>query len=105
LPRQIFLAVCVCTLFCILTPCSSAQTQRLELGRRLKRFEIAWEQAPATQQAKAVAPLKQAVSSFFSLQLSGRSTAGQRLVHRPKRCTAVAAEKVAIAYSLTALPL
>ncbi|MFM7832469.1 MAG: hypothetical protein ACKPJD_11795, partial [Planctomycetaceae bacterium] len=105
LPRQIFLAVCVCTLFCILTPCSSAQTQRLELGRRLKRFEIAWEQAPATQQAKAVAPLKQAVSSFFSLQLSeaGRQLDNAWFTVR-NAAPPSAAEKVAIAYSLTALP-
>gem|GEM_PF-301552 len=104
-PRQIFLAACVCTLFCLLTPCSSAQTQRLELGRRLKRFEIAWEQAPATQQAKAVAPLKQAVSSFFSLQLSeaGRQLDNAWFTVR-NDAPPSATEKVAIAYSLTALP-
>ena len=57
-----------------LLPCCStaalAQTQRLELGRRLKRFELAWEQAAPERRIEAVSPLKKAVSSFFSLQLS-----------------------------------
>lgn len=48
---------------------SSAQNARLELGRRLERFEKAWETAPTTQRVSAVPPLKTAVRSFFTLQL------------------------------------
>ena len=47
-----------------------AQNPRLELGRRLARFENAWETAPSPQQVAAVPFLKTAVRSFFSLQLS-----------------------------------
>lgn len=51
------------------------QSQRLELGRRLQRFENAWQSADARNRAACVTPLKSAVSSFFSLRLSeaGRS--------------------------------
>jgi len=47
-----------------------AQNPRLELGRRLARFENAWETAPSPQQVASVPFLKTAVRSFFSLQLS-----------------------------------
>ncbi|HBV66111.1 MAG TPA: hypothetical protein DEF45_24170 [Rhodopirellula sp.] len=49
---------------------TSAQNPRLELGRRLERFEHAWETASTTQRVAAVPPLKTAVRSFFTLQLS-----------------------------------
>ncbi|MCH2181744.1 MAG: alpha/beta fold hydrolase [Mariniblastus sp.] len=48
----------------------TAQNPRLELGRRLKRFELAWETAPTTGRDAAVAYLRNAVGSFFSLRLS-----------------------------------
>ncbi|MFN9721000.1 MAG: alpha/beta fold hydrolase [Planctomycetota bacterium] len=48
----------------------NAQTSRLELGRRLKRFELAWEAAAPADRARCVDPLKVAVTSFFSLNLS-----------------------------------
>jgi len=47
----------------------NGQIERLELGRRLQRFELAWQQAPDDQQAAAAQPMQGAVSSFFSLQL------------------------------------
>ncbi|MAI74247.1 MAG: hypothetical protein CMM01_25590 [Rhodopirellula sp.] len=49
---------------------SFAQNPRLELGRRLERFEHAWETASTTQRVAAVPSLKTAVRSFFTLQLS-----------------------------------
>ncbi|MBL8819609.1 MAG: dienelactone hydrolase family protein [Planctomyces sp.] len=52
--------------------CSSAeaQVQRLELGRRLQRFEHAWDTADTNQRAACVEPLKAAVNNFFSLRLN-----------------------------------
>jgi predicted esterase len=109
-PRQLLQYVlrttCCCILLASITPQASAQTQRLELGRRLKRFEIAWEQASPKQRSESIKPLKQAVNSFFSLQLS---QAGQQLDNAwfavrstdPPSQT----EKTAIAHSLSALPL
>lgn len=47
-----------------------AQSARLELGRRLQRFENAWESAAADRRTAAVNPLKIAVNSFFSLRLA-----------------------------------
>ena len=49
---------------------ASAQTSRLELGRRVRRLEQAWEVAKEEQRTAALKPLKNAVASFFSLRLS-----------------------------------
>lgn len=48
----------------------NGQTQRRELGRRLQRFETAWETTNAARRAACVPSMKDAVSSFFALQLS-----------------------------------
>jgi len=45
------------------------QLERLELGKRLQRFELAWEQAPAEVRVASTPLMQQAVSSFFSLRL------------------------------------
>lgn len=47
----------------------SAQNPRLELGRRLKRFEISWETASPPHRISAVPFLQKAVRRFFSLSL------------------------------------
>ena len=47
-----------------------AQSERLELGRRLKRFEIAWESATPNARAACVQPLQAAVGNFFGLKLN-----------------------------------
>ncbi|MFM7039817.1 MAG: hypothetical protein ACKO2L_19090 [Planctomycetaceae bacterium] len=52
------------------TSTALAQSARLELGRRLQRFENAWESASEERRTAAVNPLKTAVSSFFSLRLA-----------------------------------
>lgn len=52
------------------------QTERLELGRRLQRFEQAWETADPAARAAAVAPMTAAVRNFFALSLSA---AGKQL--------------------------
>ena len=46
-----------------------AENSRLELGRRLKRFEITWETATPERRASAVPFLKTAVRKFFTLSL------------------------------------
>lgn len=43
---------------------------RYQLGRRLERFERAWQQASGELRAKCTPSMEQAVQSFFSLQLS-----------------------------------
>jgi len=53
-----------------------AQEVRAELGRRLARFETAWEEADPATRALAVKPMEEAVRCFFSLQLG---TAARRL--------------------------
>lgn len=105
LTHHVLLTGLICTLLCLLAPRATAQSQRLELGRRLKRFEIAWEQAPQAQRDQAVTPLKQAVSSFFSLQLSqaGRELDNAWFTVR-NAAPPSTAEKVAVAHTLTALP-
>jgi len=46
-----------------------AQVERLELGKRLQRFELAWQDSAAERQAASAGPMQEAVSSFFSLRL------------------------------------
>ena len=53
-----------------LTTDGAAQNPRLELGRRLRRFEIAWEAASTARRTAAVPALKTAVGSFFTLRQS-----------------------------------
>ena len=42
---------------------------RYQLGRRLERFERAWQEASVASRARSTASMEQAVESFFSLQL------------------------------------
>ncbi len=49
---------------------AAAQSQRAELGRRLQRLELAWQEADATTRARAVEPMSLAVRSFFGLDLA-----------------------------------
>ena len=70
LPVRVRVFLCVC---CISLACPDqvpGQAQRMELGRRLQRFENAWERAEPAERSACVGPLKTAVSSFFSLRLS-----------------------------------
>ncbi len=46
-----------------------AQVERNELGKRLQRFELQWDQASEAARVAAAAPMQAAVSSFFSLRL------------------------------------
>lgn len=67
--RVLFLLVFVC--FPHARECfGQAAPERYQLGRRLERFERAWQQAPKELRAKSTASMEQAVQSFFSLQLS-----------------------------------
>lgn len=53
-----------------------AQVERLELGKRLRKFEKAWDaQTDAARRREAVSELQKAVASFFSFRLAeaGRS--------------------------------
>ncbi len=101
----LFLAALLTTLLPCCSTAALAQTQRLELGRRLKRFELAWEQAAPERRIEAVSPLKKAVSSFFSLQLSeaGKQLDNAWFIVRDSENTA-AIERSAAAVALSALP-
>jgi predicted esterase len=46
-----------------------AQVERFELGQRLRRFEVAWQEASPEKRPAAVGPMNRAVRSFFGLQL------------------------------------
>ena len=48
---------------------ANAQPERLELGKRLQRFEKAWELAPLENRLASTPPMQEAVQSFFGLQL------------------------------------
>lgn len=45
------------------------QIERMELGRRVQRFEVAWQQGEAAHRARAVEPITRAVRHFFSFNL------------------------------------
>lgn len=47
---------------------AAAETPRAELGKRLRRFELAWQGAAPAQRAAALVPMQAAVKSFFSLR-------------------------------------
>lgn len=78
-------------LMIIMSVPANAQTSRLELGRRLKRFELAWEAAAPAERTKSVAPLKVAVTSFFSLNLpeAGRQLDQAWLAVRGQKASAL----------------
>lgn len=65
-------AICSCLLLLIATSPALGQLadQRYQLGRRLIRFETAWQTATPDQRTASVKPVEQAVSSFFGLQLA-----------------------------------
>jgi predicted esterase len=52
------------------TGIASAQVERYELGKRVERFEIAWQSATPESRARSVKPIAAAVQSFFALQLN-----------------------------------
>jgi len=64
--------ICGCILLLITTSTALGQLadQRYQLGRRLIRFETAWQAATQDQRTASVKPVEQAVSSFFGLQLA-----------------------------------
>ena len=55
---------------------STAQVERYELGLRLRAFEKDWDNTPAADARKrAIAPLQQAMKSFFSFNFSSAAKA------------------------------
>ncbi len=59
------------TVFGVATSTARAQPERFELGQRLRSFENAWEKQPdAAARKRAVEPLIQATTAFFSFRLS-----------------------------------
>ncbi len=46
------------------------QEERWELGKRLRRFEIAWQTADSNGRTRCVRPMQKAVENFFSLRLT-----------------------------------
>lgn len=47
-----------------------AQSDRYELGKRVRRFELAWQAADADRRAASATPMQQAVKSFFTMQFA-----------------------------------
>jgi len=90
----------------ILSAPARAETPRAELGKRLRRFEIAWQKADGERRAAAVAPMTAAVRSFFTLQLqaAARHLDGAWFTVRSGEAPDPA-ERAAIATAVTATPL
>ncbi len=47
---------------------AASQEGRYELGRRLRRFEVAWQSADSAGRARSTAAMETAVSRFFGLR-------------------------------------
>ena len=71
-PYLVFVRTVFLTVITFLTSSSLAQAQeeRYELGKRLRRFEVAWQVADREGRVRCVAPMQEAVQSFFGLRLS-----------------------------------
>ena len=83
-----------------------AETPRAELGKRLRRFEIAWQEADAPRRAAAVEPMTAAVRSFFTLQLSAAASHLDEAWYTVRAQGAPeATERAAIATAVTATPV
>ena len=50
------------------------QVERAQLGKRLQRFEVAWETATEPQRQQASDPMQVAVTRFFGMQLSSAAS-------------------------------
>ncbi len=66
---RVYFSLALLAVLFILATNLSAQNPRLELGRRLKRFEISWDTASPTLRVSSVPFLQKAVKRFFSLSL------------------------------------
>jgi predicted esterase len=66
---QVLILLSLMLLSCVLGPSVTAQDERYELGKRLQRFELAWQTADPAGRKRAVLPVSTAVSLFFSLRL------------------------------------
>jgi len=76
---RLLLALLVCA---TVPAIAIAQADRYELGRRLRQFEAAWEQAKDKDgKRRAVAPLNKAVLSFFSFNFGGAGESLDRARH------------------------
>jgi predicted esterase len=73
-PFRLFLSLLLALPFCGLASPADGQAERYELGKRLRRFELAWEQARPEKQKLATPIMQQAVTSFFSLQLKNAAS-------------------------------
>jgi len=83
-----------------------AETPRAELGKRLRRFEIAWEDADEDRRAAAVAPMTAAVRSFFTLQLSAAARHLDEAWYTVRRGdTPDTQQRAAIATAVTVTPI
>ena len=90
----------------ILSASARAETPRAELGKRLRRFEIAWQEADAPRRAAAVEPMTAAVRSFFTLHLQAAASHLDEAWYAVRsREAPKTAERAAIATAVTATPL
>jgi len=90
----------------ILSAPARAETPRAELGKRLRRFEIAWQKADGERRAAAVAPMTAAVRSFFTLELQAAARQLDEAWYAVRSGEAPdPAERAAIATAVTATPL
>ena len=97
------LAIVVCLLCC--WPCY-AQSDRYELGKRVRRFELAWQAADGARRAASAAPMQQAVKSFFTLQYAGAARELDNAYFIARQAAPAAAfEQAALALRLDVQPV
>jgi pimeloyl-ACP methyl ester carboxylesterase len=89
------------TLFLSSANYCEAQVERYELGKRLRRFEEAWQIAPAEVKTRSAPILQQAVSDFFSLNLLGAAEKLDQAWIVTRSEQTVAWQKAVISYQIT----
>lgn len=101
-PRRWWVGAVVAATACLPV---AAETPRAELGKRLRRFELAWQEADGPQRAAAVPPMTAAVRSFFSMALPDAARRLDEAWYVVRGDAPGAAEREAVAVAVTVTPL
>ncbi len=90
---------------CLLAPSiASGQIQRYELGKRLQRFELAWQEADEENRAASAIPMSDAVRCFFGGQFTEAAKQLDTAWHTVRGVEPDAFERNAIALGCRFLP-
>lgn len=81
------------------------QVERYELGKRLQRFERAWQGADAEARAKSMDPMQAAVRRFFSLQMRSAASKLDEAWFAVRGAPPSEFERTGAAYQVRATPV